>query len=266
MDDRPIGIFDSGVGGLTSINAFSEVLPHESILYFGDTARAPYGSKSPATVVSFSKETAQFLINNGAKILVAACNTSSAIALDELRRQFPGMIVQGIIEPCAEQIASECTEEDSIGIIATPVTVQSGAYERAIHAIAPGLKVHALACPDFVPLIESGSYASKTMEAAVDHQVGQLVEEFSINVLVLGCTHYPIIRGIIEKLFPQLRIIDPSAALAKKTKQILEENDMQASEWPGQRTFYASDLSPKFLGVIEKLGIKGDYALLQHRL
>ena len=266
MDDRPIGIFDSGVGGLTSINAFTEVLPFESIVYFGDTARAPYGSKSPATVRSFSKEIGQFLINAGAKILVAACNTSSATALDYLRESFPGMIVQGIIEPCAAQIAEECCAEDRIGIIATPVTVSSRAYETEIAKHNAELKVFSEACPDFVPLIESGAFESETMELAIDHHIGRLVNECGINVLVLGCTHYPIIRDSIERLFPGLRIIDPSVALAKKTKEILLEEGMLASDWPGRRKYFASDLSPKFLSVIERLGIKGDYALEQHRL
>ena len=266
MDDRPIGIFDSGVGGLTSINAFSEVLPFESILYFGDTARAPYGSKSPDTVRSFSKETAQFLINAGAKILVAACNTSSATALDYLRESFPGMIVQGIIEPCAQQIAAECAEEDRIGIIATQVTVNSRAYEAEIAKHNDKLQVFSEACPDFVPLIESGAFESGTMEQSIKHHVGRLVDECGINVLVLGCTHYPIIRDSIERLFPGLRIIDPSLALANKTKALLQEEDMLASDWPGWRKFYASDLSPRFLNVIERLGIKGDYSLERHRL
>ena len=266
MDDRPIGIFDSGVGGLTSINAFSEVLPFESILYFGDTSRAPYGSKSPATVRAFSKETAQFLINAGAKILVAACNTSSATSLDYLRESFPGMIVQGIIEPCAEQVAAECTEADRIGIIATQVTVNSHAYETEIAKHNDKLQVFSEACPDFVPLIEGGAFESPNMEVAIQHHVGRLVDECGINVLVLGCTHYPIIRGGIERLFPGLRIIDPSVALAKKTRQLLQEEDMLASDWPGWRKFYASDLSSKFLSVIEHLGIRGDYSLEQHRL
>ena len=266
MDDRPIGIFDSGVGGLTSINAFSEVLPSESILYFGDTARAPYGSKSPETVRSFSREIGQFLINAGAKILVAACNTSSATALDYLRESFPGMIVQGIIEPCAQQIADECTAEDRIGIIATPVTVNSRAYDTEIAKHNAELKVFSEPCPDFVPMIESGAFDSRTMETAIQHHIGRMVDECGINVLVLGCTHYPIIRDKIERMFPDLRIIDPSVALAKKTRQLLQDEGMLASDWPGWRRFYASDLSPRFLNVIERLGIKGDYSLERHRL
>ena len=266
MDDRPIGIFDSGVGGLTSINAFTEVLPHESIIYFGDTARAPYGSKSPRTVRAFSVEIADFLVCSGAKMLVAACNTTSSIALDAIRAKQPGMIVQGIVEPCAEKIAAECTEENSIGVIATPVTVHSKAYETYIHSLAPELNVHALACPAFVPLIESGAYENGGMDATVQHTLEGFLEENQVDTLVLGCTHYPIIRGVIEKLYPQLRIIDPSYALAEKVRSILIENDMQASEWPGRRTFYASDLSQKFLGVIDMLGISGDYVLEQHRL
>ena len=266
MDDRPIGIFDSGVGGLTSINAFSEVLPNESIIYFGDTARAPYGTKSPRTVRAFSLEIADFLVCRGAKMLVAACNTTSSIALDAIRAKMPGMPVQGIIEPCAEKIASECTEDNSIGVIATPVTVGSKAYETEIHKLAPGLKVNALACPAFVPLIESGAYENGGMDSTVQHTLDGFIKENNIDTLVLGCTHYPIIRGVIEKLYPGLNIIDPSKALAERVKKVLAENDLSASDWPGKRTFYASDLSQKFLGVIDLLGISGDYVLEQRRL
>lgn len=266
MDDRPIGIFDSGVGGLTSINAFSEVLPHESIIYFGDTARAPYGTKSPRTVRAFSVEIADFLVCQGAKMLVAACNTTSSIALDAIRAKQPGMPVQGIIEPCAEKIARECTEDNSIGVIATPVTVGSKAYETYIHRLNPNLKVHAQACPAFVPLIESGAYENGGMDTTVKHTLDDFIKSNDIDTLVLGCTHYPIIRGIIEKLYPGITIIDPSFALAERVKSVLEEEDLAASEWPGRRTFYASDLSQKFLGVIDLLGISGDYVLEQHRL
>ena len=266
MDDRPIGIFDSGVGGLTSINAFSEVLPHESIIYFGDTARAPYGTKSPRTVRAFSVEIADFLVCQGAKMLVAACNTTSSIALDAIRNKQPGMPVQGIIEPCTEKIARECTKDNSIGVIATPVTVASKAYETNIHRINPELSVHALACPAFVPLIESGAYENGGMDSTVQHTLDGFIKDNNIDTLVLGCTHYPIIRGIIEKLYPGLAIIDPSYALAERVKSVLAEEGLAASEWPGRRTFYASDLSQKFLGVIDLLGISGDYVLEQHRL
>ena len=266
MDDGPVGIFDSGVGGLTSINAFSEVLPHESIIYFGDTARAPYGTKSPRTVRAFSVEIADFLVCQGAKMLVAACNTTSATALDAIRAKQPGMPVQGIIEPCAEKIAKECTADNSIGIIATPVTVASKAYETNIHRLAPQLNVHAHACPAFVPLIESGAYENGGMDETVRHTLDDFIRKNDIDTLVLGCTHYPIIRGVIEKLYPGITIIDPSYALAERVKAELEQNRLTASEWPGRRTFYASDLSQKFLAVIDLLGISGDYALEQHRL
>ena len=266
MDDRPIGIFDSGVGGLTSINAFSEVLPNESIVYFGDTARAPYGTKSPGTVRAFAREISDFLVKQGAKILVSACNTTSSIALDEIRKTHPDIPVIGVIKPCAALIAKECTEENSVGIIATPVTVESRAYEKEIRAINDRLNVHALACPAFVPIIESGAFRTPAMDAAIEHSLSGFIKDHGIDTLVLGCTHYPIIRPNIEKLYPQLRLIDPSVALAMRAKQLLTESDMLASEWQGSRIFFASDLSSKFLGIIEMLGISGDYELKQHAL
>ncbi len=266
MDDRPIGIFDSGVGGLTSINAFSEVLPNESIVYFGDTARAPYGNKSPRTVRAFSREIADFLVKQGAKILVAACNTSSSIALDHIRKEHPDIPVIGVIKPCAAKIAAECTDENSIGVIATPVTVDSRAYETEIRLLAPKFNVHAQACPAFVPIIESGAFRTPAMDAAISHSLDDFIRNYAVDTLVLGCTHYPLIRPNIEKLYPQLRIIDPSVALAEEAKRLLTEKDMLASDWQGTRTFYASDMSSKFLGIIEMLGINGDYVLKQHVL
>ena len=266
MDDRPIGIFDSGVGGLTSINAFSEVLPNESIVYFGDTARAPYGTKSPRTVRAFSREIAEFLIKQGAKMLVAACNTSSSIALDGIQKDHPDIPVIGVIKPCAAKIARECSDDRSVGVIATPVTVESKAYEKEIRKLAPGLNVHALACPEFVPIIESGAFRTPAMDAAISHNLDDFTRDSAVDTLVLGCTHYPIIRPHIEKLYPELEIIDPSFALAEEAKRILCEMDMQASDWQGTRIFYASDMSSKFLGIIEMLGINGDYVLKQHAL
>ena len=266
MDDRPIGIFDSGVGGLTSINAFSEVLPHESIVYFGDTARAPYGTKSPATVRAFSREIADFLVKQGAKILVAACNTSSSIALDAIKEDHPDIPVVGVIKPCAARIAEVCTPENSIGVIATPVTVESGAYEKEIRKLSQELNVHSIGCSAFVPLIESGAFNTPAMDAAIKHTLDEFIRENQVDTLVLGCTHYPIIRPNIEKLFPWLSIIDPSMALAMEVRRILTRYGLLASEWQGSRMFYASDLSSKFLGIIQMLGISGDYVLKQHAL
>ena len=168
MDDRPIGIFDSGVGGLTSINAFSEVLPNESIVYFGDTARAPYGTKSPATVRAFAREISDFLVKQGAKILVSACNTTSSIALDEIRKTHPDIPVIGVIKPCAALIAEECTEENSVGVIATPVTVESRAYEREINRINSEIQMTSYKAANLEVKIQSATSISTLEDKALE--------------------------------------------------------------------------------------------------
>lgn len=266
MDNRPIGVFDSGVGGLTSINSFTKILPDENIIYFGDTARAPYGSKSPKAICDFSVQIADFLVEQGAKALVIACNTITSTALVEIKKAHPEVLVQGIIEPSAREIARTCTPENSIGIIGTMVTVSSKAYERALYGIRGDLNVHALACPAFVPLIEEGAVESETMELTIHHYLDNFTKVYNLDTLVLGCTHYPIIRGIIEKLYPQLNIIDPSEALALTTKKLLEEHDMLSDgSVPRKNIFYASDLSADFVNMLNRLGIDGNFAIEQHR-
>jgi glutamate racemase len=265
MDNRPIAIFDSGVGGLTSISAFKELLPHEEIIYFGDTARTPYGSKSPATICEFSLQIADFLVKQNAKTLVVACNTISSVALGEIKKAHPEVPVQGIIEPAAEEIASICTPDNSIGIIGTMVTVRSRSYENALYALKGNLDVHSTACPAFVPLIEEGATETETMIAAIHHYLDQFITDNKIDTLVLACTHYPIIRNTIEKCFPLLGIIDPSMALARALKNQLIKNDMLGEKRKTEDIFYASDLSQDFINMMNRLKIDGDFSLKQHR-
>ena len=265
MDNRPIGVFDSGVGGLTSINALNEVLPDESIIYFGDTARTPYGSKSPRTICEFSLQIADFLEKQGVKMLIIACNTITSVALKEIQKAHPTMLVQGIIEPAAQEVAKVCNKDNSVGIIATMVTTQSRAYENALYALKGDLNVHSQACPAFVPLIEEGAIESETMDTTIHHYLDSFVEQNKIDTLVLGCTHYPIIKKEIEKCCPSIKtIIDPSMALAEAAERMLGIHDMLAEKKTQKNIFYASDLSADFVNMINRLGITGDYRLEQH--
>lgn len=264
MDKRPIGIFDSGVGGLTSINAVRQVMPNENIIYFGDTARAPYGAKTPADVCRCSLQIADFLVSKGAKILVIACNTITSVALGEIRKAHPDIYVQGIIEPAADEIAARCTEKNSVGVIATMVTTQSRAYENALMQRKGSLNVHSLACPAFVPLIEAGAVESETMEMTIHKYLDDFISMYGIDTLVLGCTHYPIIKGMIDKCCPGLDIIDPSMALATAAKKALEERDLLSDAKTGEDVFYASDLTPDFTGMMDRLGIDGNYRVEEH--
>lgn len=264
MDNRPIGVYDSGVGGLTSINSFQDVLPSESIIYVGDTARAPYGAKTPAQIRRFSLEIADFLADSGAKMVIAACNTSSSYAMDTIKIAHPDILVQGIIKPCAEQIARTCTLDNSIGIIATPATVRSMAYERELHKLRGALNIHSHACPDFVPAIEAGDFIGSRMEKIVADSLGEFINEYKIDTLVLGCTHYPLIRGSIEAIFPQLSIIDPSMSLALKVKKTLDEKNMRAEGSSRSMKVYASHLTPQFETTLGMLGITAD-SIEEHR-
>jgi len=162
MDNRPIGFFDSGLGGLTSIPYIMKLLPNEKIIFFGDTARTPYGSKAVSTIKQFTMQIGAFLAKNNVKMIVIACNTVSATCLDDLRKAFPDIPVIGVISPTAKVVGDTCTEKDRIGIIATKVTINTNAYEEQILEKAPGLQLHSIACPAFVPLIEEG---------IIDHEI-----------------------------------------------------------------------------------------------
>jgi glutamate racemase len=250
MDNRPIGFFDSGLGGLTCIPHLLESLPEEKIIYFGDTARTPYGSKTVSTIQGFSIEIADFLIKNDVKMLVIACNTVSAVALEKIRDKFPGLPVTGIIEPAAERTAVICSAKNKIGVIGTKATIISGAYERYILNANDGLKVFSVACPAFVPLIEEGIIKNDIMNLAIQYYLDDFILENRIDTLILGCTHYPFIRGNIERLYPDLEIIDPSREIITIIKKTLEERDMFAKNSGYENTFYASDLSKNFMDMI----------------
>lgn len=253
MDNRPIGFFDSGLGGLTCVKPLAKALPNEKIIYFGDTARTPYGSKATSTVRSFSMQIADFLVQNDVKMIVIACNTVSSICLEDLQFRFPEIPIVGIIAPAAEKIATSCSEEDRIGIIGTKVTIRSEAYTRLINEMRPGLNVYSMPCPTFVPLIEEGIIKNEIMDMTIKYYLDDFVAENNLNTLVLGCTHYPLIRKNIEKIYPQLRIINPSEEIVNSIKSILEERDMFAEGSERENIFYASDLSENFVNMIDTI-------------
>ncbi|HYV86355.1 MAG TPA: glutamate racemase [Patescibacteria group bacterium] len=230
-----IGVFDSGIGGLTVYKALRETLPpSERLLYLGDTARVPYGTKSDATVVRYALEGARFLARRGVKALVVACNTMSAIALDALRREFPGPVV-GVIEPGVEA-ACAATRGGTIGVIGTAATIKSGAYARAIAARRPGAQVVSLACPLLVPLAEEGWVDNDVAQAAVRTYLRELATP-ALDTLVLGCTHYPLLRSVIAATVgPGVVLVDSAEATAGATRALLAEAHLlapQAASAPG---------------------------------
>jgi glutamate racemase len=246
-DPRPIGVFDSGLGGLTAVREVFRTLPGESVIYFGDTARLPYGSKSRETVTRFSIEIASFLVRQNIKCLLVACNTASSYALEALSRL--DLPVVGVIEPAAEAAVMH-SPHGRIGVIGTLGTIGSGAYERALGRLAPGVAIIGRACPLFVPLIEEGW---------IDHHVTRTVaEEYLLELragalesLILGCTHYPLVAPLIGELMgPEVRLIDSGAEAARATALLLRERG-QLAAGPPEHRFYVSDEPRNFRRVAE---------------
>ncbi len=251
MDNRPIGFFDSGIGGLTSIPHIMRLLPNENIIFYGDTARTPYGSKSPDTIRQFTFQIGDFLVKKGVKMIVIACNTVSATCLEALRERYPEIPVIGVISPTAKEVAKLCSPEDNIGIIATKVTVRSNAYEKKIKEQNSGFSTFSKACPAFVPLIEEGIIDNEIMDLTIRYYLDDFLRENKINTLILGCTHYPLITDNLNRLYPDLKIISSSKEVATAVKMELDRYDMRAEENTGESTFYASDLSENFVNMIE---------------
>lgn len=254
MDNRPIGFFDSGIGGLTSVTHIMKSLPSEKIIFYGDTARTPYGSKSPETIRQFTMQIGDFLVNKGVKMIVIACNTVSATCLEDLRAKYPDIPVIGVISPTAKELVKLCDEKDNIGIIATKVTVKTNAYENKIKSLKPEMNLYSKACPAFVPLIEEGIIDNEIMDLTIKYYLDDFVKENDINTLVLGCTHYPLIAKNIQRIYPGMKIINSSKEVATAVRMELEKYDMFAEERDPQdmeNVFYASDLSENFVNMIE---------------
>lgn len=250
MMDRnaPIGVFDSGVGGLTVAKEIMHQIPDERIIYFGDTARVPYGSKSKETVTKFSRQIVRFLQSQGVKAIVAACNTASAYALDELEKETDIPMI-GVIKPGAK-VASEATRNGKIGVIATEGTISSAIYSRYIKEINPQVTVTEKACPLFVPLAEEGLWRDPVTDEIAKRYLTELIDT-DIDTLVLGCTHYPLIRETIGKIMGEkVTLVNPAYETARELKELLVEKDMLHGEETGlgnnKYQFYVSDSSEKF--------------------
>ncbi|MCC6543219.1 MAG: glutamate racemase, partial [Nitrospirae bacterium] len=215
----PIGVFDSGIGGLTVLKEIITTLPYEDTLYLGDTARLPYGTKSEETVVKYSIENTRFLLKYNIKLLVVACNTASAVSLSELRKQFSIPII-GVIEAGA-RAAYRATKSGKVGIIGTETTVSSSAYTKAIREINADIETFGQSCPLFVPLVEEGWIDDAITLSVTERYLGVLKGK-GIDTLVLGCTHYPLLKGIIQKVMgDSVRLIDSAEETANEVKEVL---------------------------------------------
>lgn len=226
--NRPIGVFDSGIGGLTVVSALRQLLPNESIFYLGDTARVPYGGKSAATVQRYSREIAAILLEEQAKTVVVACNTASALALPNLEETLP-VTVTGVINPGARSAVAK-TRTGHVGVIGTRATIGSGAYERALRALRPEVRVTARACPLLVPLIEEGWLESPVTDQIISQYLEPLLAD-GIDTLVLGCTHYPLLRGAIARVAgDQIALVDSAENCALAVRDLLAENNLGAPQ------------------------------------
>ncbi|MBR3297344.1 MAG: glutamate racemase [Firmicutes bacterium] len=267
MDDRPIGVFDSGIGGLSCVAPLKKLLPGEKILFFGDTARVPYGSKSDATIISYSLQIADYLAGQGAKALVIACNTISAVAIGAIRGAYPDIPVVGIVEPAARRTAELLRGGKKAGLIATRATVNNGAYRKAVKALLPGSELPAMACPLFVPIVEEGLADSDIARLTASHYLDVFVRDNGLDTLVLGCTHYPFLADTLRSVFPELDLVDPAECLAEEAARVLDEKDLLAE--PGANAdkpdvFYASAISGAFTETVDAVTGGADYDILQH--
>ncbi len=245
--EAPVGVFDSGVGGLTVAREISRQLPNENIIYFGDTARVPYGSKSQNTIIRFSEQIIRFLKTKDVKAIVIACNTASALALDAVRDEFD-VPIMGVVVPGA-RAAVEATKNRKIGVAATEATVQSGMYTKVIRKMAPDVTVIEKACPLFVPLVEEGFKDHVVTQEVIEYYLESL-RETDIDAMILGCTHYPLIRSRIREFMgDRIQIVNPAYETAMDLKNFLEEQGM-ANDGNTERhstySFYVSDAAEKF--------------------
>lgn len=243
----PVGVFDSGVGGLTVAREIMRQLPNENLVYFGDTARVPYGSKSRDNIIRYSRQIIHFLKTKGVKAIVIACNTASALALDVVREESDIPII-GVVEPGA-RAALQITQTKKIGVIGTEATVQSAMYGKIIKGLDPTVSVIGKACPLFVPLVEEGFAKHKVTEEIIDYYLASM-KQSDIDSLILGCTHYPLLRSRIRAyLGDKIQLVNPAYETAMDLKYILKESGMEnAGKEGGHATysFYVSDAADKF--------------------
>lgn len=245
MDNRPIGIFDSGVGGLTVVKEVIKELPFEETIYFGDTARVPYGAKSKETVTKFSSQIIRFLKSKNVKAVIIACNTVSSNCFEELTSEFPEIPIIEVVGPGVESCL-KTTKNNIVGVIGTVATIKSGAYEKRIKALKPEIKVYSKACPLFVPLAEEGWTDNLIVQKTAEIYLKDIIEK-GIDSILLGCTHYPLLKACIGKTVGEnVKIVNPATATAKKMKDFLEENNMLNEGNTEKHTFYVSDNTEKF--------------------
>ena len=250
--NNPIGVFDSGVGGLTVVSEIMRQLPGENLVYFGDTARVPYGSKSKKTVLKYSKQIVRFLKTKNVKAIVVACNTASALALDEIAQELDIPII-GVVKPGAK-MAVETTKTGNVGIIGTESTIKSGIYNDYIRELNADITVVSKPCPLFVPLVEEGLLEDRVTDDIVGRYL-RVMKEYKVDSLVLGCTHYPLISNAIERFMgKRVNLVNPAYEPAKSLKELLTERGMlNTSKRKPEYQYYVSDGVDKFISFADNV-------------
>ncbi len=248
---KPIGVFDSGIGGLTVVSELQMKLPNEDIVYLGDTARLPYGTKSPETVLRFSRENLAFLKRKNVKMIVVACNTASSNALPHLLEE-EALPLVGVLRPGA-RAAVQATTTKRVGVIGTTATIRSGAYEAALYDMDPGIKIWSRACPLFVPLVEEGWHEDEIAYLTARRYLDPM-KEFGADTLILGCTHYPLLRGVISRVVGEgVRLVDSAYETSAEAERVLQARGLRNDlDRPGRITVYVTDIPYMFREVGER--------------
>lgn len=260
--NRPIGVIDSGVGGLTVAREIMRQLPSEQILYLGDTERCPYGPRPEEEVIKFTWEMTHFLLNKGIKMLVIACNTATALAFEEIKKLLPIPVV-GVVYPGA-RAAIKMTRNRHVGVIGTVGTINSKAYNQALHSLHPYIKITSLACPSLVPLVEAGELSGERAKEIVRHALMPF-KEMDMDTLILGCTHYPLLKPLIQEVMgDHIHLIDSGEETARETSTILYLKGLLSPRKLGPHQFYSTG-SEQVLKVIVKnwLGIEPNSCTVQ---
>jgi glutamate racemase len=250
MNNKYIGVFDSGLGGLTAVKELMKVLPKESIIYFGDTGRVPYGTRSNETIIKYVRSDINFLKSFDIKMIIVACGTASSVALPILEKELD-IPITGVVSPTA-QAAVNSTKNKKIAVLGTTGTINSGKYEQEIKSICPDIRVYNKACPLFVPLVENGFTDNKIAELVCREYLDDVLEE-GVDTIILGCTHYPILEKTISKIVgSDIALINSGAETAKFTKQYLLENNMLSDRpMENQYRYYVSDSIENFSNVAD---------------
>ncbi len=258
MDSRPVGIFDSGIGGLTVVKEIRNILPREKLIYLGDTARVPYGTRSPGTIKTFAVQLAKILLQKNVKALVIACNTISATSLPEIKKLSP-LPVLGVIEPTVSE-ALRLTQSQSLAVIGTTATINSGIYARTLHKYLPSVRIKAKATPLLVPIIEEGLFSHPVADLMIADYLAEIKND-ALDTLILGCTHYPLLREKIAGfLGNKFTIVDSAKPTARALKELLAANNLLSDRSRGTQIFFTSD-DPRKSAALAKTFLGGRLAI-----